>query len=265
MSDIATDGEAPEYVRIDASNLEAEHICCALGADAENQFNAKTKKQWMASQFEKGLVFYRLKERGKIFIEYMPAESCWKPILADNHLVIHCLWVSGHFKGQGHSKHLLAYCIDDAKRNNKDGIVVVSSAKKKPFLTDKSFYLKQGFVVVDKAEPYFELLEYKINPSSATPRFSDAARKGRCSVANGLFLAYSNQCPFMERYVELIRNIAETKKIPCVKKKLTTPAEAQQWGSPFGTFGIYYNGVFQTHELMPEGKIEKFLEEIRAC
>jgi hypothetical protein len=44
-----------------------------------------------------------------------------------------------------------------------DGIAVVSSTKIKPFLTDKKFYLKQGFEVVDSAPPYFELLVLKFN------------------------------------------------------------------------------------------------------
>lgn len=250
-----------KYLRIDSSNIDTEHICCAIGNDLENRFNANTKKQWMKSQFENGLVFYRLDERGKVFIEYMPTESCWKPVLAKNYLMINCLWVSGQFKGHGHSRELLSYCIDDAKKNNKSGVVVVSSTKKKPFLTDKSFYLSHGFQVIDQAEPYFELLEYKIDKAAASPRFSESAKKGTCQVKSGLFLVYSHQCTFMERYVELIRTIAEEKKVPCMKKKLDTPLEAQEMGSPFGTFGIYFNGVFQTHELMPTEKIKKFLDE----
>lgn len=261
MHSSAAKTPASRYLRIDASNLDAEHICCSLGSDAENRFNANTKKEWMRSQFENGLAFYRLDERGKVFIEYMPAESCWKPVMANNHLMINCLWVSGKFKGQGHSRVLLEHCINDAMQSQKDGVVVVSSVKKKPFLTDKSFYLRHGFEVVDSAYPYFELLEYKIRSPQATPRFSESARKGVCPVAKGLFLVYSNQCTYMERYVELIRKIADAKKVPCVVKKLATPAEAQEMGSPFGTFGVYFNGLFQTHELMPEAKIETFLAE----
>lgn len=261
MNCAATKNGGNKYLRIDSSNIETEHICCAIGSDAENKFNANTKKEWMKTQFENGLVFHRLDERGKVFIEYMPAELCWKPVIAKNYFMINCLWVSGQFKGHGHSKRLLQYCIDDAKKNGKNGIVVVSSVKKKPFLTDKSFYMNHGFEVVDSAQPYFELLEYKINKPQATPQFSEAARNGVCSVSSGLFIVYSNQCTFMEKYAELISTKAVAKNIPCIMKKLASPTEAQKMGSPFGTFGIYYNGVFQTHELMPEGKIEKFLED----
>jgi len=66
----------------------------------------------------------------------------------------------------------------------------------------------------------------------------------------------------MEEYVGLLSEILKNKKIPFEIKKLQNYKEAQQIGSPFGTLGIYYNGEFKTHELMPEKKFEKFIEEI---
>ena len=33
------------------------------------------KKEWMKQRLEEGLVFYRSEERGKCFIEYIPAEN----------------------------------------------------------------------------------------------------------------------------------------------------------------------------------------------
>ena len=38
---------------------------------------------------------YRSAERGKCFIEYIPAENAWVPIEAAGWLYINCLWVSG--------------------------------------------------------------------------------------------------------------------------------------------------------------------------
>ena len=63
----------------------------------------------MAQQrFAEGLVFYRSRERGKCFIEYIPAEYAWVPIQAEGYLYINCLWVSGSMKGHGYSNDLLA-------------------------------------------------------------------------------------------------------------------------------------------------------------
>ena len=43
------------------------------------------KKEWLRQRFEEGLVFYRSEERGKCFIEYIPAESAWVPIEAEGY------------------------------------------------------------------------------------------------------------------------------------------------------------------------------------
>ena len=69
-------------------------------------------------------------ERGKCFIEYIPAENAWIPIEAPNYLYIDCFWVSGSFKGHGYSNDLLNSCIEDAKTAGKAGICVLSSGKK---------------------------------------------------------------------------------------------------------------------------------------
>ena len=56
---------------------------------------ALAKKEWLKKRFDEGLVFYRSEERGKCFIEYIPAENAWVPIEAGGWLYINCLWVSG--------------------------------------------------------------------------------------------------------------------------------------------------------------------------
>ena len=252
-----------KMIELDASNIETEHICCAIGNDAANRARAETKKQWLKARMQKdGLVFKRFDERGKMFIEYMPVEKVWKPITGKNYYVINCLWVSGRFAGQGLAKQLLAECIADAKRNKKAGIVVVTSNKRKPFLTDPKFYKKHGFEVVDTAAPYFELLALKLNAKAPVPQFVASARKGTCAEKRGFVFTYSNQCPFMEEYVQILADVARAKKkgVPCRIEKLTTGAQARKLGSPFGTLGIYYNGELILHDLMPEKKFGQLVE-----
>ena len=93
-----------------------------------------SKKAWLADRFEEGLVFLKSVERGKCFIEYIPAENAWVPIQADGYMYIDCLWVSGSFKGHGYSTELLNACIEDSKEKGKKGLCILAAAKKKPFL-----------------------------------------------------------------------------------------------------------------------------------
>ena len=86
------------YIRITNENIDKEHICCAMSGK-----QSAAKKEWLRQRFDDGLVFYRSEERGKCFIEYIPAENAWVPIAAEGYLYINCLWVSGSMKGHGYS------------------------------------------------------------------------------------------------------------------------------------------------------------------
>lgn len=78
-----------EYIKITKENIDLEHICCAMSGK-----QSLAKKEWMKNRFEDGLVFYRSKERGKCFIEYIPAENAWIPIEAGGYIYINCLWIA---------------------------------------------------------------------------------------------------------------------------------------------------------------------------
>ena len=91
-----------DYIRITDENIEKEHICCAMSGK-----QGVIKKKWLKQRFIEGLVFCRSVERGKCFIEYIPAENAWVPIQADGYFYIDCLWVSGSLKGHGYSNDLL--------------------------------------------------------------------------------------------------------------------------------------------------------------
>ena len=69
---------------------------------------------------------------------------------------------------------MINYCIDDAKAKGKSGVCILSSKKKKPFLSDKKFLLKYGFQVVDTAGNDYELMALSFNGD--TPHFSDTAK-----------------------------------------------------------------------------------------
>ena len=75
-----------EYIRVTKENLEKEHICCAISNNKDVQVSSK--KTWLADRFDEGLVFLKSVERGKCFIEYIPAENAWIPIEADGYMTL---------------------------------------------------------------------------------------------------------------------------------------------------------------------------------
>ena len=139
-----------EYIRVTKENLEKEHICCAISNNRDIQVSSK--KAWLADRFDEGLVFLKSVERGKCFIEYIPAENAWVPIEADGYMYIDCLWVSGSFKGHGYSNDLLRECIRDSREKGKNGLCILSAAKKLAFLADPKFLQYKGFTVCDESD-----------------------------------------------------------------------------------------------------------------
>ena len=122
------------YIQITKENIDKEHICCAMSGK-----QSVAKKEWLRQRFDDGLVFYRSEERGKCFIEYIPAENAWVPIAADGYLYINCLWVSGSMKGHGYSNDLLNECIRDAKNKGKrESVFCLQKGERKNFWQTRS-------------------------------------------------------------------------------------------------------------------------------
>ena len=75
-----------EYIRVTNENIDKEHICCAISNN--NDIQVSSKKAWLQERFNEGLVFLKSEERGKCFIEYIPAENAWNPIIADGYIIL---------------------------------------------------------------------------------------------------------------------------------------------------------------------------------
>jgi len=237
-------------VQLTEENLTDEHICCCIN-DAKCERGYQMKKDWIRDRLPEGFVFKKLNVRGKVFIEYMPSEYAWRPIEAPGYMCIQCFWVSGKYKGQGWGKKLFDTCEADSQ--GMHGIVTVTSSKKRPFLTDKSFFIKQGFELADSAPPFFELLVKRFD-DAPLPRFAP-------HVKDSSKILYSDQCPFADYYIDEMLNTAIGLGVNGRKIHLATREEVQQGPSPFGVLGVYYNGAFLTHELMAAKGFEKLLRE----
>ena len=162
-----------DYIRVTSENIDAEHICCAISNNKDIQVSSK--KAWLNAAFSDGLVFLKSTERGKCFIEYIPAENAWVPIKADNYMYIDCLWVSGSFKGHGYSNDLLSEAIRDSKEKGKVGLCILSSAKKKPFLADPKYLAHKGFSVCDESDNGIQLRYLPFEKNAEKPQFKECA------------------------------------------------------------------------------------------
>ena len=203
-----------------------------------------------------GLRFVKADVRGKVFVEYIPAEYAWRPVIAPGYIFIHCLWVSGRFQGQGYASQLLQYCLEDAK--GTAGVVAISSSK--TWLTDTTFYKKHGFEKCDTAPPYFDMVVKRFDSSAPLPHFPKAAQQLQ-SKQKGLLFYYTDQCPFTTLYVQEMARAAQDREISVKIKKIDRPEEAQQLPFAFATFGVFLDGVFLTHKLMSEASFGKLLDQ----
>ena len=243
-----------EYIRVTKDNLDSEHICCAISNNKDVQ--VASKKAWLAERLDEGLVFLKSVERGKCFIEYLPAEMAWNPIEAEGWLYIDCLWVSGSFKGHGYSNDLLAACISDGRAQGKKGLCILAAAKKKPFLADPKYLKHKRFTVCDEADNGIQLWHLPFDPEAAKPAFKACARHPRIDET-GYVLYYTSQCPFNAKYVPIVEQTAQAHGIPFRAIHLETREAAQNAPTPITTYALFYNGEYLTNEQMNDTKFLK--------
>ena len=242
-----------KMITLTQENIEKEHLCCAI-ADKKHQTGVNDKRRWLADRIPEGHVFRKLDVQGKVFIEYAPLDKAWTPVTGDNYIYIYCLWVSGSYKGQGYGKALLDSCIADARKQGRAGVCLISSQKKKPFLADKKFMLKQGFQVADTAGEDYELLALSFNGTK--PNFNANAKR-QAIEEKELTIYYTVQCPYIPNCIGQIYNYCENNGIPLRLVEIDTLEKAKQIPGVFNNWAVFYKGRFQTTHLLNETGLKK--------
>lgn len=247
-----------DIIKLTSETIANEHICCAF-ADKKCADGYEAKKKWLKDRFEQEYVFKKLNVRGKVFIQYGPAEYAWAPVTAPGYTMIDCFWVSGQFKEQGYGKALYGECVADSK--DKNGIVAVVGNKKLPFLSDKKFFEKQGFELCDTAPPYFELWYKRFKKDASIPAFNASVKNAACDIPSGLVVYYTDACPFTDFYVNTeLAEAAKDKNIPLIINKIDSLEKAQQHFVPFTIFSLFYNGKFVTQQILSKNSFAKFIK-----
>lgn len=240
-----------EYIRITRENIDKEHICCAMSNKQSN-----IKKEWLKERFDEGLVFYRSAERGKCFIEYIPAEMAWAPIDADGYMFINCMWIAGAMKGHGYSNDLLDECIRDAKGQGKKGVCIVSSAKKKEFLSDAKYLAYKGFRVADEAVNGINLMYLPFSEAAEAPKFRACAKKAE-TEEKGWVIYYTDQCPFTFYWVPRVAECAAQYGISVKTVHVCDRETAQNMPVPVTTYALFRDGKYITHAIQSDKKFLK--------
>lgn len=244
-----------EYINLTIDNIDNEHLCCAI-ADKKHQFGVSEKKEWLKKRIPEGHIFRKLNAQGKVFIEYSPLDTAWVPVLGDNYLYVYCLWVAGSYKDNGYGKELLEYCIEDARNQKRNGICTITSKKKKPFLSEKKFFEKYGFVVVDTIGDY-ELLALSFNKE--LPKFNDGARMMKIADKD-LTIYYTNQCPYVENCIEQIKEYSKEtgKKINIIK--IDSLEKAKNIPCIFNNWAVFKDGLFVSNTLLNKNMVDKLYQ-----
>lgn len=247
-----------EYINLTLDNIDNEHICCAIG-DPKHQDGVNNKKEWIKSKLNDGHIFRKLNARGKVFIEYEPIETAWTPVIGENYEYIYCLWVAGSFKGKGIAKDLIAYAINDAKEKGMRGLCTISSKKKKPFVSEKNFFIHYGFKVVDEIGDY-ELLALSFD-NKEVPRFSDNARKMEID-SKDFTIYYSPECPYVEYEVKELSSYAKNNNIKINFIKINTLEKAKNVPCVFNNWANFYQGKFISNTILNANSFQKLISKI---
>ncbi len=238
-----------DYIRITKENIDQEHICCAMSGK-----QSLAKKEWLKQRFDEGLVFYRSRERGKCFIEYIPAENAWVPIEANGYLYIDCLWIAGAMKGHGYSNDLLNECIRDAKAQGRKGVCILSAeGKKREFLSNPKYLAYKGFTAADISDCGISLMYLPLSPNAEPPRFKECARHPQ-AAEDGFVLYYTDQCPFTYYWVPRVQEAARAHGVPLKSIHITDRETAQSAPAPVTTYALFRDGKFLTQGIQSDKK-----------
>ena len=247
-----------KLLKLTEENISDEHICCAI-SDKKCREGYQKKKDWLKSNFRDGYTFQKMDVRGKVFIEYVPIESSWLPLKGSNFMVINCFWVSGQFKGSGNGKRLFEECQNDARK--MDGIVAISSDKKRPFMSDPKFLEHHGFEIIDEAPPFFKLWGLKTNKDAVYPTIMKSAKSGVCPDKKGITAYYSDTCPFTDYYInQLLREYAKDKRIPLTVIHVKSQKQGRKMPIPWVINSVFYKGELVTLEMKAERHLDKVIE-----
>jgi N-acetylglutamate synthase-like GNAT family acetyltransferase len=230
--------EKPIIIDVNEENISQYPPTCFLNPE---NIGYQIKAKWLKERFPEGLKIKLLYlENGKKchgFIEYVPGEYAWRAVEAKDYLFIHCIWVSPNkFKNKGYGSLLVDECVKDAEKQGKAGVAVIASEG--PFMANKDLFLKNGFREV-QASGVFTLLAKQLR-KAADPKFKNCEKQ--LSSYEGLKIVYSNQCPWVVRFISELGETINGKGLKIDVVELKTAEQAQEAPSIYAVFNLVNDG-----------------------
>lgn len=234
--------------------------------DIRKHKEIRNKIDWFEKYYDKGLrmkVLFSDSGGYQGMLEYLPGEFAHRPVNASGFMFIHCMFIGlkKEFKGKGYGSLILNTCIEEARKQKMKGVAVVT--RKGSFMASKDIFVKNGFDIVDKVKPDFELLVLKFDDLFDTPSFKKDVFEDLTKYKKGLTIMRSPQCPYTEKNVNAI--IKKAKEMFNLKADLIDVKDAgtaQKVPSPFGTFCIIYNGEVITHHPISNKRFENIMNKL---
>ncbi|MEN8789222.1 MAG: GNAT family N-acetyltransferase [Flavobacteriaceae bacterium] len=227
-----------EIVPVTPENAEEETFFC-IKDRLKPGFTCK--QSWFDKRYEEGLRLNILKgNAGEMlgFIEYVPASKAWRPVEAPNFMFIHCMYLASKKNRQkGFGSELIKACEKDAKSKKMNGVCVMTS--KGAWITDRRIFEKNGYSEVEK-KGRFELLTKKWNKEAPDPQLIDWT--ANLDQYQGWHLIYADQCPWHDKSVYAIKQIAEQNDLDLKITKINSSEEAINAPSGYGVFNLLHDG-----------------------
>jgi len=222
-----------QKINLDLQNYKDYPSVCFCKKDS---IGYNKKQDWVKDRLKEGLKIKILTDGKSIngYIEYIDGENAWRAVDAKGYLFIHCIWVSPNkYKKQNFGSDLIQECIKDAK--GKLGIAVIASDDS--FMASKDVFLRNGFKVIE--EDGKQQLLVKQLKKGKLPKFNDY--KKNLSKLNGWQIIYSNQCPWVARFIEELDSNSK-KKLKIKITELKTPKQAQSAPSIYSVLTLVKDG-----------------------
>ena len=249
-----------KLIDVRADNVDQTGFFCQMTKKRSPGYQAKLA--WLRGRFAEGLriKMLDLAAGGRGFIEYIPGEYAWRPVLAEDYMFIHCLWVVGQSRGKGYGKLLLDECLRDTQASGLRGVAMLTSEG--VWLMGKRFLVEQGFQSVGQAPPSFELLVKQFEPGPLPSLPADWDERARRYGA-GLTVVQAGQCPYIPDATRIVLEVAEARGIESRVVELTSSRQVLESApSPYGTFQIVYNGKLLSYHYLARRDLERKLDEI---